>query len=71
VSVQAASGRKVARRPATEIRMQTNIGATHLAFVDRPVVLGKFTSLIPSRSSRSRKTATAPETPTTSSAVPA
>ena len=57
-----------ARRRATQLRVQKGIGkivgAACLAFLDKPDVVAKFTSLIPSRTRRSRKPAPSPEMPT-------
>jgi hypothetical protein len=56
-----------ARRRATQRRVQTGIdrivAAATLAFVDRPNLLAKFTSLVPSRPRRADKTGTTPPTP--------
>jgi hypothetical protein len=47
-----------ARRRATQLRVQNGIArivaAAHLAFLDRPDVVQKFTSLVPSRPHRAR-----------------
>jgi hypothetical protein len=69
-------GRKVsareatARRRATQVRVEAAIAkilaAAHLAFMDDPTMLAKFTSLVPSRPRGSRKprTTTGPGTTT-------
>jgi len=51
--------------------IEPRVGAAHLAFIDRPEIPDKFTSLIPARPHRSRGTTAPPAQPATSPTGPA